>query len=184
MQLDIHSLQEHPLSALCDGGDPFDRSESVDDDLPIDDGRVAAVVQPHMNRSIDTQVQPDLDAYLHAIDDASMTAPTLSDQLHHHLQSKDVPFHMASIGGTSVVQFNDGDTSRCIQIDDQLRSKLDQQAAIRRTRVGADSGDHDDNDLLLLTSHNRLKVNEDKSHQSSQKILSMLKARNDKLVNG
>ena len=66
---------------------------------------------------------------------------------------------MASIGGTSVVQFNDGDTSRCIQIDDQLRSKLD-QAAMRRTRVGADGGDHpstlhDDNDLLLLTSHHR-----------------------------
>jgi hypothetical protein len=120
---------------------------------------------------------------------------SIVDQDQQQLQKmRDLPFHVASIGGTNVVQFNDHIDNGLMQIDGEVRNHLD-GLTMKRPHIDATSssssssssldkdkehtitvGEHD-RVHLLHGSNSRLKVNEVKSKESSQKILSLLKAK-------
>lgn len=186
--MDIDSLREHQLKALC-GGDSFERGAVSRKDVEESGATTAAATVRPMNKS------DSLDRTVAVKGDRVDSLVDQDQQQQQQLQKmRDLPFHVASIGGTNVVQFNDHPDNGLIQIDGEVRNHLD-GLAMKRPHIDAASSssssslDKDKEHTLTVGEHNRvhllhgsnnrLKVNEVKSKESSQKILSLLKAKND-----
>ena len=185
--MDIDSLRAHQLKALC-GRDSFERGAVSRKDV----GEVGATtaerstVRPtNKSDSLDRMVAMKEDRVDSIVDQDQ-------DQQQQLQKMRDLPFHVASIGGTNVVQFNDHLDNGLMQIDGEVRNHLD-GLAMKRPHIDTSSssssssldkdkehtitvGEHD-RVHLLHGSNSRLKVNEVKSKESSQKILSLLKAK-------
>lgn len=182
-------MREHQLKALC-GDDSFERGALSRKDV----GEAGAATAerstvPPTNKSVDTSGQSDsLDRTVAMKGDR---VNSIVDQDQQLRKMRDLPFHVASIGGTNVVQFNDHQDNGLIQIDGEVSNHLD-GLAMKRPHIDAASSSSLDKDKeytitvgehdrvhLLHGSNSRLKVNEVMSKESSQKILSLLKAKND-----
>ena len=182
--MDIDSLRAHQLKALC-GRDSFERGAVSRRDV----GEVGATTAER------STVRPTNKSDSLKEDRVDSIVDQDQDQQQQQLQKmRDLPFHVASIGGTNVVQFNDHLDNGLMQIDGEVRNHLD-GLAMKRPHIDTTSssssssssldkdkehtitvGEHD-RVHLLHGSNSRLKVNEVKSKESSQKILSLLKAK-------
>jgi len=186
--MDINSLRAHQLKALC-GSDSFERGAVSRKDV----GEVGATTAAERSTVRPTNKSDSHDRIVAVKEDR---VDSIVDQEQQQLQKmRDLPFHVASIGGTNVVQFNDHIDNGLMQIDGEVRNHLD-GLAMKRPHIDTTTsssssssssldkdkehtitvGEHD-RVHLLHGSNSRLKVNEVKSKESSQKILSLLKAK-------